>query len=145
MKKILFGFTNRFSRSANPQQAWLYPGLFKTFLLFVGLIVASCDRDLEFDTITVTDPALEVQVEGVATGTTYPKIQNATVELYNSGGEKLATATTNSGGRVTFTKEQLKAKGTFTVKANKDALSGQATTPYMLLNDGVTFLTVTIR
>lgn len=145
MKKILFGFNNRFSGSAKPRQAWLCTRLIKTFLLLIGLIAASCDRDLEFDTITVTDPALEVQVEGVATGTTYPKIQNATVELYNSGGEKLATATTNAGGRVIFTKEQLKAKGTFTVKVNKDALSGQATTPYMLLNDGVTFLTVTIQ
>ncbi|MGV8095083.1 MAG: hypothetical protein AB2L24_24780 [Mangrovibacterium sp.] len=116
------------------------------FLIFIGLIAVSCDRDLEFDTISVTDPALEVQVEGVATeANTYPKIADATVELYNSNGQLLATATTNTNGRVIFTREQLVEKGTFTVKASKGGLSGEATTAYLLLNDGVTFLIVTIQ
>lgn len=137
---------SKHSRPAKPQTPFgLCARLIETFILLAGLMVSSCDRDLEFDTISVTEPALEVQVEGTATGTIHPKIENATVELYNSEAEKLATATTNANGRIVFTKGQLAEKGTFTVKAYKDGLSGEATTPYILLNDGVTFVIVTIQ
>ncbi len=113
-------------------------------LAISGLFVA-CERDLEFETLSVTDPALEVQVEGVPSGTTYPKIDGASVEILNSAGQSLATGTTNANGRVLFTKEQLKEKGAFTVRAQKGALAGQATTPYLLLNDGVTLFTLVIQ
>ena len=115
------------------------------FLVAASLLSQACERDLAFETISITDPGLEVQVEGIAEGTNYPKIEGAMVEVLNSAGQSLATATTNANGRVLFTQEQLKEKGVFTVKAQKDALSGEGTTPYLLLNDGVTLFTLTIQ
>lgn len=109
------------------------------------ILTTSCERDLDFETISVTEPALEVQVEGPAQGTTYPKIEGATVEVLNSAGQSLATATTGANGRVLFTKEQLKEKGTFTVRAEKESMAGEGTTPYLLLNDGVTLFVLTIQ
>jgi len=111
----------------------------------LAILTTSCERELEFETISVTEPALEVQVEGPAEGTTYPKIEGATVEVLNSAGQSLATATTDAKGRVLFTKAQLKEKGTFTVKAQKENLAGEGTTPYLLLNDGVTLFVLTIQ
>ncbi len=113
--------------------------------MILGVLTSACDRDLEFETISVTGPALEVQVEGAAVNGSYPKIEGATVTLSNSAGQSLATATTNAAGRVIFTKEQLKEKGTFTVTAQKEALAGQGTTPYLLLNDGVTLFVVIVQ
>lgn len=115
------------------------------FLLFMAVMAVSCDRDLEFDTISKTDPALEVLVEGVQVGTTYPKIEGATVDLFNSSSQHLATATTDASGKVVFTKEQLKEKGVFKVQVKKGDLAGEGQTPYMLLNDGVTLLIVTVE
>lgn len=115
------------------------------FLLFMVVMTVSCDRDLEFDTVSVTDPALEVLVEGVAVDNTYPKIEGATVEVFNSNDQSLAVATTDASGKVAFTKEQLKAKGVFKVKVTKGTLLGEGETAYMLLNDGVTLLIVTIQ
>lgn len=115
------------------------------YLLFIAFVAIACDRDLEFDTKTITAPALEVQVEGVAVNNTYPKIEGATVELFNNSNQLLATATTNASGRVTFTKDQLKEKGIFKVKATKGSLTGEGATAYLLLNDGVTLLTITVE
>lgn len=115
------------------------------FLLFMAVMAVSCDRDLEFETISITDPALEVLVEGAAVNNTYPKIEGATVELFSNSGQSLATATTDASGKVTFTKSQLKEKGIFKVKVTKGALAGEGATPYLLLNDGVTLLIVTVN
>lgn len=115
------------------------------FLLAAILVFSFCDRELDFPTKTVTPPALEVQVEGISTATNFPKISDATVQLYSSSGELLKTGTSDSNGRCLFTKEDLKEKGVFTVKAAKGDLSGEGKTPYMLLNDGVTLLIITIR
>ena len=115
------------------------------YILFIAFVAIACDRDLEFDTKTVTEPALEVQVEGVAVNNTYPKIDGAIVELFNNSDQLLATATTNATGRVTFTKAQLKEKGIFKVKATKGSLTGAGATAYLLLNDGVTLLTITVE
>lgn len=115
------------------------------FLLFMAVMAVSCDRDLEFETISVTDPALEILVEGAVVNNTYPKIEGATVELFNKSDQSLATATTDASGKVIFTKAQLKEKGTFKVKVTKGALVGEGQTPYMLLNDGVTLLIITVQ
>ena len=115
------------------------------YILFVAFVAISCNRDLEFETKTTTEPALEVQVEGVSSGSNFPKIDGATVELYNNSDQLLASATTSSTGRVLFTKDQLKEKGIFKVKASKGNLSGEGATTYLLLNDGVTLLIVTIQ
>ncbi|MFA6858549.1 MAG: hypothetical protein WCR48_02390 [Bacteroidales bacterium] len=115
-------------------------------LLFVAVLAISCDRDLEFDTISVTAPALEVIVEGTSNAANvYPKISGATVELYSSEGTLLKTATSDQEGKVEFSKADLKEKGIFSVKAAKGSLSGEGKTAYMLLNDGVTLLIVTIQ
>ncbi len=105
----------------------------------------ACNRDLEFDTISVTPPTLTVQVEGAPVGTTYPKIDGATVEIYNSEDVKLATKTTNAAGQVVFTKAELQKEGIFKAVCIKGALTGNGTTAYMLLNDGNTLLTVVIQ
>lgn len=115
------------------------------FLLFMAIVAVSCDRDLEFDTLSVTDPALEILVEGVAVNNTYPKIEGATVELFNANNQALAVTTTDAGGKAVFTKQQLKEKGIFKVKVTKGTLTGEGETAYMLLNDGVTLLIVTIQ
>lgn len=111
----------------------------------LGLITTSCDRNIEFPAISVTDPALEVQVEGPMANNAYPKISGATVNLYSSDNTLLSTKVTDSSGHVTFTKTELKEKGVFTVTVSKDALSKTANTPYMLLNDGVTLLIVQLQ
>lgn len=115
------------------------------FLLFLAVMAVSCDRDMEFDTISVTDPGLEVLVEGVAVNNTYPKIEGATVELFNANSQSLAVATTDAAGKATFTKQQLREKGVFRVKVTKGTLTGAGETAYMLLNDGVTLLIVTVQ
>ncbi len=114
-------------------------------LALLASITTSCERQLEFETISITDPALEVQVEGAAQGNTYPKIEGAVVEVLDSNGQSLATGTTNASGRVVFTQATLGKKGTFTVRAQKDGLVGEGTTPYLLLNDGVTLFILTIQ
>ena len=111
----------------------------------LGLIVTSCDREIDFPSVSVTDPALEVQVEGPMTNSTYPQIEGATVDLYSSDNTLLSTKVTDSNGHVSFTKDDLKEKGIFTVTVTKDTMTNTATTPYMLLNDGVTLLTITLQ
>lgn len=115
------------------------------FLLFLAVMTVSCDRDLEFETTSITAPALEILVEGVSTNGAYPKVTSATVELFSAKGQSLAVATTDAAGKVVFTKEQLKEKGIFKVKVTKGDLVGEADTAYLLLNDGVTLLIVTVQ
>lgn len=119
--------------------------IFILCMAVMALVNVSCDRDMEFETVSVTDPGLEVLVEGAATNNTYPKIEGATVELFTNNDQSLATATTDASGKVTFSKAQLKEKGVFKVKVKKGALAGEGTTPYILLNDGVTLLIITVK
>jgi hypothetical protein len=115
------------------------------FFCMATCLLVACDRDIKFDTISVTPPTLTVQVEGVMVNNTYPKMEGATVQLYNSDNTLLATKTTDTAGRVVFSKAELKKEGTFKAVATKGALTGNATSSYMLLNDGNTLLTVTIQ
>lgn len=112
--------------------------------LFIAFIFTSCDRNFEFDTISVTEPALEVLVEGVSVNNAYPKIADATVKLFNNDGELLATKTTDTSGKVVFNKQDLRKEGGFKVEVTKGALSGNGKTSYILLNDGITLLIITI-
>ena len=114
-------------------------------ICITACFLMACNRDLEFATISVTPPTLTVQVEGSMVDNIYPKIEGATVELYNSGDSLLVSKTSNASGLVVFTKEELKKEGIFTAKCTKGALSGSGTTPYMLLNDGNTLLIVGIN
>lgn len=115
------------------------------FILITSFFLVSCDRNLDFDTISITEPSLEVLVEGVPTNNIYPKIDGATVRLYNSDSQLLATKTTDVMGKVTFTKQELSKEGKFKVVATKGALIGERETAYMLLNDGATLIIVTIN
>ncbi|MCE5174919.1 MAG: hypothetical protein ABFC90_01010 [Bacteroidales bacterium] len=114
------------------------------FILLTTFLVVSCDRNLDFDTISTTDPSLEVLVEGAVTNNTYPKINGATVKLYNSDNQLLATKTTDATGKVIFTEQELAKEGKFKVVATKGALNGEGETAYMLLNDGVTLIIISI-
>lgn len=109
------------------------------------LLLTGCDRDMEFETLSVTEPALEVLVEGQPSNGQYPKIDGATVTLLTSTGQELATATTDGSGKAIFTKAQLKEKGTFTVRVEKSGYGqGQVDTPLILLNDGITLVIITL-
>lgn len=124
------------------------------FILSAALVFAACDRTFDFDTISVTDPALQVIVETVG-GTTaspvYTKIEGATVKLYNdksaydANGNPLLSKTTDNKGSVTFSKAELVKEGVFYVRVTKDTMSGTGETKYMLLNDGVTTLYITLN
>lgn len=117
------------------------------FIFSVVLVLAfvSCNRDIEFPTISVTPPALEIQVEGAPVNNTFPKIEGATVNLSSSDSTLLATGVTDTKGQITFTKDQLKAEGTFIVTATKGTLTNTVTTPYLLLNDGVTLQIIQLQ
>lgn len=116
--------------------------LFLFLLIFMSM---SCDRSLDFETVSTTEPALEVIVEGGTTESKYTKIEGATVTLFSSSNSQLAETMTNAEGKVLFTKEQLKEKGVFKVKVKKGSLIGEGETAYLLLNDGVTLLIVAIQ
>lgn len=107
-------------------------------------VFVSCDRNFEFNTISITDPSLEVLVEGLPVNNVYPKIDGATVQLFDSDGELLASKITDISGKVIFNKQDLRKEGVFTVVAVKDGLTGTGKTSYMLLNDGITLLIVKI-
>ncbi len=116
--------------------------------------LTSCDRDMEFDVISVTEPSLTVVAEtrtGSGTTTTYTKINGAEIKLYNNQADFNANAapfkqkTTGPDGKAPFTKADLVQKGIFYVRAASGTLTGTGTTPYMLLNDGETVLHIVLQ
>lgn len=124
------------------------------FWIFPLLLLTSCDRDFEFDTISVTQPGLEVTVETVTKVNDvnqYTKIAGATVFLYNNSTDfanqtnPLGQKVSDTNGKVLFTQSELGSKGVFYVRAIAGTLTGTGTTPYMLLNDGVTALFITLQ
>jgi len=115
------------------------------FIVVMGLTAVSCKRDIQFPTISVTPPALEIQVEGAPVNDTYPKIEGATVNLFTSDSTALASGVTDANGHVTFTKDQLKVEGIFNVTATKGSLTNSVTTPFLLLNDGVTLQIIQLQ
>lgn len=128
----------------------------KQILIFAAfvLLFASCDRDMDFDIISVTDPTLTVIAETKTvngTATTYTKVNGATVKIYNTeadfnaNGTPLVTKTTSADGKAVFTKTELVAKGTFYVHVTSGNLTGSGTTPYLLLNDGETSFFVELK
>lgn len=120
------------------------------FLLMIGFAAMACDRDIEFKTISVTEPSLDVQVELPKAGNEFPKVESATVELYRND-LLVKTSSTNAKGRVHFSKSDLGEKGSFKVVAYKqiDQTPGATRhsgekTDYLLLNDGGTLWIVTL-
>ena len=121
----------------------------KKLIAFASIILfffASCDRDMVFDTISVTPPELHVFVWN-ASGNA---VNGATVTVYksmddlNNGTNQLVSVTTGSDGKAVFTKDDLKEPGRFYLKAVSNDLTANKETPYMLLNDGHTYLNITL-
>jgi hypothetical protein len=128
----------------------------KTILFSVLVFLfASCNRDIEFPTISVTEPSLTIIVDTVSVKnsiTTYTTISGAEVNLYNSEADfdnnavpPFKLKTTDQDGKAVFTEADLGQKGIFYVKVTFGTLSGSVTTPYMLLNDGATILYVELN
>lgn len=122
----------------------------KKLIAFASIILfffASCDRDMVFDTISVTPPELHVFVWN-ANGNA---VNGATVTVYksmddlNNGTNQLISATTGSDGKAVFTKNDLKEPGKFYVKAVSNDVTANKETPYLLLNDGHTYLNITLQ
>jgi len=124
------------------------------FILFVLSVFTACDRTFDYKAISITEPALQVIVETVG-GTTespvYTKIEGATVKLYNNksiydaNGTPMFSKTTDNKGSVIFTKTELAKEGVFYVRVSRNTLSGTGETKFMLLNDGVTTLYITLK
>ena len=117
-------------------------------------LFASCKRDIAYDTVSVTEPSLTVIVEtktGIGSAITYAKVNGAEVKLYNNQADfdndttPFRSKTTDQDGKAVFSKSDLVTKGVFYVRAISDTLSGTATTPYMLLNDGETYLHIELK
>ena len=126
-------------------------------IIFIAAIVflfASCNRDMVFDTKTVTEPSLTVVVEtqtGSGSTITYTKVNGAVVNLFNNETDFNANATpfksktTGQDGKANFTKTELVQKGVFYIKVTSGTLSGSVTTAYLLLNDGETLIHITLN
>lgn len=123
-------------------------------LTFIAGFWTACERDLVFDTTSVTEPSLTVVAEtmtGSGTTTTYTKINGAVINLYNNQADFNANAapfkskTTDQQGKASFTKADLVQKGVFYVRATSGSAVGTGTTPYILLNDGETVLHVVLQ
>ncbi|MBN1986303.1 MAG: hypothetical protein JW761_08365 [Prolixibacteraceae bacterium] len=121
----------------------------KKLIVFVALILffASCERDLVFDTISVTPPELHVLVSDPDGN----KLSGATVTIYKSADnatnntDAIATVSTDTDGKAVFTEEELKEPGIFFVKAETNDISVIKETPYMLLNDGHTYVNIILQ
>lgn len=119
--------------------------IFYLGLLF--LIITSCDRTFENEIITVTTPELHVFVwdtEGNA-------VEGANVTLFKSNDDlnndenQVASGATDNEGKIIFTEENLKEPGKFFVKVINNDLTVTKETPYLLLNDGHTYLNITLQ
>lgn len=128
----------------------------KKLIVFASLLFlfAACNRDMDFEVISETEPALVVVAEtvtGSGTSTVFTKILGATVNLYNNQADFNAAATpfktkvTSVDGKAVFTKGDLVQKGIFYVRVISGAKTGTVTTPYILLNDGETTVFVALN
>lgn len=113
----------------------------------VILMLMSCERDMVFDTISVTEPELHVIVKDVDGNT----LSGVAVSIYktmddlNNGTGVLGTSSTDNNGKAVFTESQLEEPGKFYVKAESNSLTASAETPYLLLNDGHTYFNITLQ
>ncbi len=113
----------------------------------ITLFFASCERDLVFETISVTPPELHVMVwnvDGNAVNGAIVSVFKSMDDL-NAGTNQLASGTTNNEGKAVFTKEDLIDPGKFYVEATLNDLEASKETPFLLLNDGHTYLNLTLE
>lgn len=116
-------------------------------LCAVSLFFTACDRELESDIISRTPPALQVNVTDAAN----KPFPSATVRLYRdeaawtSEGTANATRQTGANGSLQFTQEELANPGFFYLITTSGSLKVKSKTPYLLLNDGVTYFNVVLK
>lgn len=110
-------------------------------LLFMALLVGSCERDMTNEIISTTPPELHIIVHQGADKAV--RVEGATVKLYAIAEDRTAdknvisSAVTNNKGEAIFLEKDFR-KGTLYVAASKDGTTALATTPYLLQNDGKT-------
>lgn len=116
-------------------------------LCSVSLFLVSCDRELEADVVSKTPPALKVMVKDAAA----QPFANATVQLYadeaawTSEGAAVTTRQTGADGSVLFSQEELRNPGFFYLITTSGSLKVKSKTPYLILNDGVTYFNVVLK
>lgn len=118
--------------------------------LWLMMALAACTKNgAEPDVISVTPPEFHVVV--VADDNNTQKVPEATVFVYKSEEDMnnetnvFLTKQTDSKGEAAFTKDEIKDKGVYFVKASKDAMAGSKASQYLLLNDGINYLFVKIQ
>lgn len=121
----------------------------KKILAFAAIILffASCERDLVFDTITETPPELHVFVynsEGNKLSGTMVSVYKSEEDA-NSSNNTVASKSTDNDGKAVFAENELVDPGVFYVKATTNDASVVVETPYLLLNDGQTYLNITLQ
>lgn len=114
-------------------------------LLFMGLLLGSCEREMTTEIISVTPPELHVIVHQGADKKV--RVSGATVKLYATTADRtaeknvIASAVTNNQGEAIFLEKDFR-KGILHVAASKDGTTAVASTPYLLQNDGKTIFWV---
>lgn len=115
--------------------------------LMVAFLSFGCERSFNNEIVSSTPPELHVFVEN-GSGTT---VSNATVRIYSNENDfannqnAIKSETTDNNGKVVLTESTLGEPGTFYVRASNNGMSGEGETPYLLMNDGITYFTVTIQ
>ena len=113
----------------------------------IVIVFQACEREIEYDIISITPPELHVFVENV----NGERVANASVSIYDSEEDMVAdtgaivTKTTDQNGLAITTGEELGQTGIFYVSAQGGALAGSGATPFLLLNDGQTRFDVVIE
>lgn len=115
--------------------------------LLLVVLVTGCDRAFTPEIDSVTPPELHVLVRD-ADGNA---VSGADVSLYrttedrDAGTNAFHTATTDSEGRVVATADDIGEAGVIHVAVTSDDRTGQGSTPYMLLTDGITLYTIVVQ
>jgi hypothetical protein len=107
----------------------------------------SCKREIDPTIVSTTPPALQVVVKDASNNA----VGGASVKLYadetawNNEAAALSTKQTAADGTILFTKEELKSPGIFYVIVASGGLKAKARSPYLILNDGKTYLNVVLK
>ncbi len=112
-------------------------------LIFLSVFFISCDREVDEEIISVTPPELHVIVYLGEDDSA--RITGSEVILYNTeedrtnGINEISRALTDSNGVAIFAENDFK-RGVLYISASKESVIGQSTTPYLLQNDGKTYV-----
>lgn len=122
---------------------------FIVLAITIGVMIGCTKNGTETDIINTTPPEFHVVV--VTDDNNTEKVAGATVQVYktqedlDAGSNIYLTKQTDANGEAAFTKDEIKDRGVYYVKAVKDAMAGNKQSQYLLLNDGVNYLFVKIQ